>query len=67
MMYFSIYQAGDDNQWHWRLTRISGSLIAEGVEGYATHSEAVNAVNLIRNLTANTPLLDESTGDILHL
>lgn len=62
-MYFEVYRekpAARNSEWRWRLKAGNHEIIASG-ESYATRAGCLHAVNLIKEVTARTPV--EETYD----
>lgn len=54
----TVYQ-DNGKEWRWRIVHRNGNVIADGGEGYATHSSAVRAARRLRLIAWTAKLAKE--------
>lgn len=54
-MYFTIYR-DHAHQWRWNLKSANHRKIADSGESYFNQSDCLNAINLIKGTTSQTPV-----------
>ena len=62
-MRFELYRRPDvrGKSWCWRLCGAREGIVAYG-EGYASRSDCLHAVELVRGTTSLTPIIDDASG-----
>ena len=59
LLHFEVYSSGAE--WRWRLVAANAEIIAQG-ESYRTKADCLQAVELLRRTSADTPVEDRAAA-----